>query len=554
MRAFPHAWLHRGDGRGVNAYGARIVGLALLACAYPLASLYTTDRGSFILALAASLTALILLVRRLSSLVETAARLRRSAVLPRGTGDDGEGSGDRLLADAEDVAKRLAELRERDAVLHPVTKLTTREPFLAEVQNTLTTSGAAAGVLGTVRFADYERLAAFDQDAADAALRDFAQRLRRALSPRRTLAQVDRACFAIWFCPATTEAAAAELQALTYVLGQELAGEGYELTPEIELGAAAFPGDGEEAAVLLARSLAALTRPHAAKREAAPFFAGAAADTARQDFEFTQDLRRALDRGEFTLHYQPVVDLAKLRVVSVEALLRWQHPRLGVIGPSRFVPLLEASELIDEVGLWALTTACRELRGWIDRGLPLIKVAVNLSARQLRDPSLPSTIARTLDLYRLPAQSLELELTETAAMEDASRTHAMFTALHAIGVSLAIDDFGSGYSSLSYVKKLPFDKLKIDREFVQAIDIRPDSQAICQALLTLGRGLDLAILAEGVETRAEVDMLVAMGCTLFQGFYFFRPLPAIALGTAIADQSWLSQLIGSEKVDHKLIA
>ena len=144
--------------------------------------------------------------------------------------------------------------------------------------------------------------------------------------------------------------------------------------------------------------------------------------------------------------------------------------------------MLEDSELIDEIGLWTLTTACREARGWIDRGMASLKVAVNLSARQLRDTTLPATIARTLDLYRLPSDSLELELTETVAMEDADRTLAMFTALRAIGVSLAIDDFGAGYSSLSYVKKLPFDKLKIDREFVQGIDTRPDSQAICQAL------------------------------------------------------------------------
>jgi Amt family ammonium transporter len=554
MRPLSPNWLSGGAG-GVNAYGARIVALALLATAYPLAGLYTLDRRAFVLALAASLTVLILLVRRLSPLIQTAIRLRDSTEIQDGrrTGDDA-GSGDRLLADAEEVTSRLAELKHRETMRHPITNLITREPFLAKVQSELTLGAPASGVLGAVRFADYERLSAFDQDAADEALRGFAQRMQRALSGNRPLAQVDRACFAIWFCPETVSAAGAELQALTYVLGQELVGEGFQLTPEIEIGAAAYPGDGEEAAVLLARALAALTRPRAGKGEVPPFFAGAAAVTARQEFEFAQDLRRALERNEFALHYQPVVDLVEQRVVSAEALLRWQHPRLGVIGPSRFVPMLEDTELIDEIGLWTLTTACREARGWIDRGLPPVKVAVNLSARQLRDTRLPATIARALDLYRLPPHSLELELTETAAMEDADRTHAMFTALRAIGVSLAIDDFGAGYSSLSYVKKLPFDKLKIDREFVQNVDSRPDSQAICQALVALGRGLNLAVLAEGVETRAEVEVLASLGCTAFQGYYFFRPLPAVAFDTAISDQSWLIRLIGSEKAGHKLSA
>lgn len=555
MRPLAPNWLTGVAGGEINAYGARIAALALLATAYPLAGLYSYDRRAFVLALAASLTVLILLVRRLSPLVQTAMRLRDSIeVVAKPVGDE-EGSGGRLLADAEEVTSRLAELRHREAMRHPITMLMTREPFLTKVQSELMQGAPASGVLGTIRFADYERLSAFDQEAADEALRGFARRLQRALSGNRPLAQVDRACFAIWFCPETATAAGSELQALTYVLTQELVGEGFQLTPDIELGAAAYPVDGEEAAVLLARALAALTRSRASKAEEAPqFFAGAAAATARQEFEFAQDLRRALERGEFALHYQPVVDLVEKRVVSAEALLRWQHPKLGVIGPSRFVPMLEDSELIDEIGLWTLTTACREARGWIDRGMTSLKVAVNLSARQLRDTTLPATIARTLDLYRLPSQSLELELTETVAMEDADRTLAMFTALRAIGVSLAIDDFGAGYSSLSYVKKLPFDKLKIDREFVQGVDSRPESQAICQALVALGKGLNLSVLAEGVETKAEVEALARLGCTAFQGYYFFRPLPGVAFDAAVADQSWLMRLIGTDKVGQKLSA
>jgi EAL domain-containing protein (putative c-di-GMP-specific phosphodiesterase class I) len=259
---------------------------------------------------------------------------------------------------------------------------------------------------------------------------------------------------------------------------------------------------------------------------------GAAATTARpagaarERFTLAQDLRHAIERRQLELHFQPVVDLAKGALVGAEALLRWHHPEAGLVSPDLFIPILEDADLIDEIGLWTLNAACREVHGWRRRGLNQLKVAVNLSARQLRDVDLVDRIARTLERHRLPPGALELELTETATTEDAARTLAVFGALRDLGVSLAIDDFGSGYSSLSYLKNLPFNKLKIDREFVTDIHQRRDSQAICQSLVALTRGLGLEILAEGVERIEEIEMLQVLGCNMFQGYYFSRPLNA----------------------------
>jgi EAL domain-containing protein (putative c-di-GMP-specific phosphodiesterase class I) len=197
---------------------------------------------------------------------------------------------------------------------------------------------------------------------------------------------------------------------------------------------------------------------------------------------------------------------------------------------------------MNEIGLWVLNAACREAGGWREQGLKDLKMAVNLSARQLQDPELSSIIVRTLERHGLAAQNLELELTETAAMEDSARTRELFHQLRGLGVGVAIDDFGSGYSSLSYVKNLPFSKLKIDREFVMAVDERRDSRAICAALVELARGLDITVLAEGVESGGEVDTLRELGCSMFQGFFFGRPITASSFLDTVTDPRWLARL------------
>ena len=333
-------------------------------------------------------------------------------------------------------------------------------------------------------------------------------------------------------------AAASELQAIAYVLSQDLGEGDLRIGPDVGIGAAVFPTDAGDLAALLTRAFAAMPKPGQRADGRVAFYSAQASDAARERFAIEQGLRHAIAREQFLLHYQPVFDLVEGRAVGAEALLRWRHPELGLVPPGRFIPVLEQSGLMEEVGLWVLNAACRQARAWEDQGLTGLRMSVNLSARQCRDPAFATVILRTVERHGLRPEALELELTETAAMEDADRTRALLGELRAMGMGVALDDFGAGYSSLSYLKNLPFSKLKIDREFVTMVDQRRDSRAICAALVELAKGLEITVLAEGVETREEVETLRELGCSMFQGFYFARPTPAAEFAAAISDPAW----------------
>jgi EAL domain-containing protein (putative c-di-GMP-specific phosphodiesterase class I) len=253
------------------------------------------------------------------------------------------------------------------------------------------------------------------------------------------------------------------------------------------------------------------------------FFSPQALDGLRERYSLEHDLRYALARNELLLHYQPVIDTHKKKVVGAEALIRWQHPVRGLVSPNLFIPLAEAHGMIDEIGRWTLRTACRQIRLWHDSGEAL-KIAVNISAHQFNDISLIDYIRATLRETGIEPGRLEIELTETAAMADAGYSQQIFTQLRDLGITVAIDDFGTGYSSLSYLTKLPFDRLKIDREFVHRVACNRAHLAICKALIALAQSLNLEILAEGAETFQDVQKLIEQGCHTFQGFYFSKPL------------------------------
>lgn len=436
------------------------------------------------------------------------------------------------------LVERLSALDHRTAQLHPITRLPTREPFCDAVADDVATHGAPR-LMGLLRFADFDRLAGFDLAFAEEALAQFAGRLGAAVKPGHAMGQIDRDCVAIWFSGSDLTEAFGELRALTHVARQEISGSEAVLSPTVEVSAVAYPHDGAEGGRLILKATAALSRGGVGVHHTPP-----SAEAAREQFMLEQDLAQAIAEDQLAMVFQPVVDVAAGRVIGAEALMRWNHPKLGAVSPARFIPVVEALGLSDRYGLWALNTACREAARWREAGAEGLKVAVNLSARQLLDPNLGAKVERTLARHGLPPQALELELTETAAMADGERTVRLFSALRALGVSLAIDDFGSGYSSLSYLKNLPFDKLKIDREFVAQADRRRDSRAICRALIELGRGLDLQVLAEGVETPEEVAALQALGCHIFQGYRFSRPLPADEFCSLAADHDWPRRLLG----------
>lgn len=315
-------------------------------------------------------------------------------------------------------------------------------------------------------------------------------------------------------------------QRMLDVVAQPIEIDGHELRLSLHIGISLMPQDGDDLDTLLRNAATAL---HEAAREGRNHFRFYtdelnAAASARLSLEHA--LRRALEQHELELHYQPKVDLLTGQITSVEALARWCHPTEGWIPPVRFIPVAEETGLIQALGDWALREACRQNKRWQEAGLPAITVAVNLSAHQLRQPSLPMAVASILKDTGLPPRYLELELTESAVMESPEETAQILQQLKELGLSLAVDDFGTGYSSLSHLGRFPFDTLKIDRSFVSDITSRPDQATIAMTIIAMADSLRLKVVAEGVETETQAVYLRDKGCNEMQGYLFSRPLPS----------------------------
>jgi EAL domain-containing protein (putative c-di-GMP-specific phosphodiesterase class I) len=238
------------------------------------------------------------------------------------------------------------------------------------------------------------------------------------------------------------------------------------------------------------------------------------------------NLRRALENKEFSLHYQAKLDLASRSITGVEALLRWDNPELGSVPPNRFIPIAEETGLIVSIGKWVLKTACTQNIAWQREGLPPVRMAVNLSVRQFSDPHLLDDIADILRDTGMPAELLELEITEGMVIHNPAHALKLLTAIKKMGVRLAIDDFGTGYSSLGQLKNFPIDTLKVDRSFIRDIATNAEDKAITEAIIAMGKTLSLTVVAEGVETMEQEAFLREHACTEMQGYYFSRPVPA----------------------------
>jgi diguanylate cyclase (GGDEF)-like protein len=364
----------------------------------------------------------------------------------------------------------------------------------------------------------------------DSLLREFAARLKSCISKSDTVARFGNDEFALLRTQINgTKDLIETIGSLSQVLKFAFDLPGHELYATTSVGVSLFPMDGEDCQTLLKNAGAALYKAKRSGGANYQFFTADMHELATRRLALETNLRRALQNEEFLIQYQPRVSVDSLQITGVEALVRWQHPQLGLISPSEFIPLAEDTGLIVPIGEWVLRKACEQNRRWQQQGFAPVQMAVNISARQFHDQDLPQTVIRILDDSGLSPAHLELELTESSIMQNAEFADGVLNRWKNMGIKISIDDFGTGFSSLASLKRLPIDALKIDQSFVRDATTDTDDGAIVMAIITLGHNLRLKVVAEGVETEEQLRFLQLLRCDEIQGNFFSKPLPADAV-------------------------
>ncbi|HEX8169695.1 MAG TPA: EAL domain-containing protein [Thermoanaerobaculia bacterium] len=359
----------------------------------------------------------------------------------------------------------------------------------------------------------------------DELLKQVAKRLKSAVREGDTVARVGGDEFTIVLQELNRgQDAALVAKKVLRTVSEPIEVNGHRLYVTTSVGITLFPDDGEDAETLLKNADTAMYRAKAEGRNTYQMSTQELSRSTHERMTVESGLHRALEAGEFELLYQPQLDVSTEQIVGMEALLRWRHPERGVIAPEEFIGVAEERGLILGIGNWVVCEACRAVRRFHDRGHRDFRVAVNISARQFRDPALLSNIESAIREAGIDARTLEIEITESVAMDDVQLTMSTLTELRKSGVTIAIDDFGTGHSSLSYIKRFPIDALKIDRAFVTDLPDGFEDAAIVSSVISLANGLGMRVIAEGVETREQLDFLRENGCREVQGFYFSYPV------------------------------
>jgi EAL domain-containing protein (putative c-di-GMP-specific phosphodiesterase class I) len=326
--------------------------------------------------------------------------------------------------------------------------------------------------------------------------------------------------------------------------------DGHETYVSGSVGIALFPADGEKADALIRSADVAMYRAKEHGRNSYQYFTSEMNERAVQRVRLEAALRRAIERNEFQIHYQPKVELENGSICGVEALLRWWHPDGGAVPPAEFIPVLEDSGLIVPVGEWVIREVCRQIQAWEKVGLAALPVAVNLSARQFLQKDLEITVRRILHCTGIDPSLIQFELTESLLMRNPESAARTLHRLKELGIKISVDDFGTGYSSLAYLKRFPIDALKIDRVFIRDVTTSPDDAAITLAIIGLAHSLKLKVVAEGVETEGQLNFLSSHSCDEIQGYYFAKPVAPAELETMLSED-WRLKRSASGTPDNR---
>ncbi|MBD8014549.1 DUF4084 domain-containing protein [Planococcus sp. Sa1BUA13] len=408
--------------------------------------------------------------------------------------------------------------------------LPNRRLYLEKLESALTAASQTSQKLAVV-FIDLDRFKnvndTFGHEFGDLLLQEFAQKLQENLRSNDTISRQGGDEFTLILNNFHSQQDMVPLiRRLQSALEKPLTIQGQELHVSMSIGIAVYPEDGETPDELLKNADNAMYNAKEKGKNNFQFFSDDMAFIASRKIALENELRRAIAKEEFILHYQPQIQAATGDIIGMEALIRWQTPAGKTISPGEFIPLAEETRLILPMGEWMLSTACKQAKLWHDSGYSQLKLAVNLSPLQFLDDELMSMIRQTLEKTGFPASSLELEITEGVAVDDAEKAISRMQKLRRLGVRIAIDDFGTGYSSLNYLKRFPLNHLKIAQPFVQDMASNPYDRALVEAMIFLAHSLDMSVVAEGVETEEQVALLKKLGCDEIQGYYYSRPLTA----------------------------